>query len=117
MANVANFEELKAKVEANQNVLSTTMEELRDIYGVRRLGVHVCAEISGKLQGVGLGHYPEELIPDAWEAVRLYKLGTPLGDMMTAAKNPGEDGDNTLRELAGGDARETLSQVKALVCD
>ena len=34
------FEELKAAVEANQNVLSLKMETLRDIFGVRRLGIH-----------------------------------------------------------------------------
>lgn len=117
MATAKKFEDLKSEVEANQNVQTVTMEELRDIYGVRRLGVHVCSEISNKLMGVGLGHYPEKLEPDAWQQVRLYKLGTPVGDVMTAAQNPGDEGDKMLRDLAEGDAREIVRQVRALVCE
>lgn len=111
------FDALKEEVEGNENVKTVTMARLRDIYGVRRLGDNVCAEISNKLQGVGLGHYPEDLVPDASEQVRVYKLGTPVGDVMTAAQNPGPEGDKTLRDLAEGDATEIVRQVKAIVCD
>lgn len=116
MSKSKEFQDLKQEVEANQNVLTVTMAQLRDIYGVRRLGVHVCDEISNKLKGVGLGHYPEELIPDAWENVRVYKLGTPVGDVMTAAQSTGPEGDKILRDLAEGDARELVRQVQAIVC-
>jgi hypothetical protein len=110
------FDELKREVEANQNVLTVKMEQLRDVYGVKRLGVHVCTEISGKLHGVGLGHSPG-LEPDAWQDVRLFKFGTPVGDVMTAAAHPGPEGDQTLRALAENDAQEVLRQIQAIVCN
>jgi hypothetical protein len=110
------FEELKAAVEANQNVLSVKMEALRDIFGVKRLGIHVCTEITRKLSGVGLGTFPEELEPDAWMDVRVFKLGTPMGELLTAANRPGENEDQVLRTAAENDASETIEQIKALVC-
>jgi hypothetical protein len=54
---------------------------------------------------------------DSWQQVRLYKLGTPVGDILNAANNPGYEGDDTLRDLAAGDAIERLRQIRALVCD
>jgi len=111
-----SFDELKSKVEANQNVLSVKMELLRDIFGVRRLGIHVCTEISRKLAGVGLGHYPD-LEPDAWQDVRVYKLGTPLAELLCAANEPGQEQDMVLRKVAQNDAAEVLDQINALVCE
>ena len=110
------FKELHEEVEKHQNVLTVTMAQLRDIYGTKRLGVHVCEEISRKLSGAGLGHV-QELEPDAWQKVRIYKLGTPVGRMLDAAYHPGEEGDAVLREIAESDANERLDQVKAIVCD
>jgi hypothetical protein len=110
------WDELKEKVEQNENVLTVSTADLRDIYGVKRMGVHVADEIEAKLAGVGLGVTPE-IEADSWQEVRLFKLGTPVGDILTAANNPGEEGDKTLRELAEGDASERLRQIKALVCD
>lgn len=110
------FEELKAAVEANQNVLSVKMEILRDIFGVRRLGIHVCTEISRKLSGVGLGTFPETLEPDAWVTVRVFKLGSPMGELLSAANRPGEAEDRLLRAAAENDASETVGKIKALVC-
>jgi hypothetical protein len=110
------WDELKKKVEQNQNVLTVTTAELRDIYKVKRMGIHVATEIEAKLAGVGLGNTPE-LEPDSWQEVRLFKLGTPVGDILVAANNPGVEGDKTLRELAEGDASERLRQIRALVCD
>jgi hypothetical protein len=110
------WNELKAKVEQHENVLTVSTAELRDIYGVKRMGVHVADEIQAKLAGVGLGVTPE-IEADSWQQVRLFKLGTPVGDILTAADNPGEEGDKTLRELAEGDASERLRRIKALVCD
>jgi hypothetical protein len=112
-----SFDDLKRNIEANQNVLSVRMELLRDIFGVRRLGIHVCTEISRKLAGVGLGHFPEELEPDAWQEVRVYKLGTPLAELLRAANEAGPEQDRVLRTVAQNDAAEVLEQIKALVCE
>lgn len=109
-------EELKSQVEANQNVLSVKMELLRDMVNVKRLGVHVCDEISRTLHREGLGHSPAELVPDAWAEARIYRLGTPMAELITATSNPGESGDVVLRDLAEGSATETLERIRALVC-
>jgi len=39
------------------------------------------------------------------------------GCKRSTPRAPGEEGDNTLREIAEGDASERLRQIKALVCD
>lgn len=108
--------ELKSQVEANQNVLSVKMEVLRDMVEAKRLGVHVCDEISRTLHREGLGHFPAELEADAWSEARIYRLGSPVAELITATSNPGDKGDAVLRELAGGSAAETVERIKALVC-
>jgi hypothetical protein len=110
------FEELKETVEAAENVKTVSMANLRDIYGVKRLGIHVCEEISNKLAGMGLGHSPE-LEPDAWQHVRVYKLGTPVGDVLNAADRPGDEGDKMLRKVVQDNASEVLREIRALVCE
>jgi len=112
---MTTFDDLRAKVEANQDVVTVRMEELRDAMNVKRLGIHVCQDISKKLAGVGLGHTPE-LEPDGWQEVRLYKLGTPMADLIVAALNPGDAGDNALREKSASEASETLEHIRSLVC-
>lgn len=114
---MTSFEDLKNEVVANQNVLTLKMERLRDTLKVKRLGVHVCDEISKKLAGVGLGHSPKDLKPDAWEEVRLFTLGTPVATLINAALHPGSGGDAVLRQSAETDVNEVLGQIRALVCD
>lgn len=43
------WNEIKESVEKNGNVLTTTMEQLREPHGAGKLGVNVRAEISGTL--------------------------------------------------------------------
>jgi hypothetical protein len=109
-------DELREQVEGNQNVMTVRMEVLRDMVGVKRLGVHVCDQISRELHHAGLGHFPEELESDAWAEARIYRLGTPIAELITATSHPGEKGDAVLRELAEGSASETLAKIKTLVC-
>ena len=73
---------IKAKVEKNGNVVTLTMEELRDAHGSAKLGVNVCADIHSTLAGMGLGHIPEDLPTYQNEPVRVYKNGTPVGDLL-----------------------------------
>lgn len=110
------FDEIRKRVEANHDVLSVRMEELRDAMGVRRLGPHVCEQISERLAGQGIGHTPQ-LVPDGWQEVRLYKIGTSVGTLISSATTPGEDGDNRLRELAANEPAQIIEQVRALVCN
>jgi hypothetical protein len=108
--------ELKSQVEANQNVLSVRMEVLRDMVNAKRLGVHVCDEISRTLAHEGLGHFPSELETDGWAEARIYRLGTPVAELISATSRPGETGDAILREQAESSATETLDRIRALVC-
>jgi hypothetical protein len=93
---MATWTEIKERVEKNGNVLTLTMEELRDACGAAKLGVHVRAEISSTLAGMGLGHIPQELPTYQHELVRLYKNGTPVGDLIVTVLTPGQQNDGKL---------------------
>ena len=116
MAAYSNLGELKDAVLANSNVLTVTMEDLRDAYGALRSGVNVRKDIAKKLAGVGLGHYPNELPAYQHEQVRVYTLGSPVHDLINAVLDPSEGSDEVLRSAAEGEAGEVLAQVRALVC-
>jgi len=95
---MANWDEIKAKVEKNNNVLTLTMNELRTATGKEKLGVHVRKEIGNSLISKGLNHIPQELPSHQHELVRLYKRGTPIGDLIDTVLSPGEQDDWKLKE-------------------
>jgi hypothetical protein len=113
---LADLEDLKAAVEGSGGVQTFPMDVVRDAYGAGRLGIHVRTNITRALQGMGLGHYPPVLPDSQYERVRIYKLGTPVSDLISAVLTPGEDGDERIRELSTGTANETLERVRELVC-
>lgn len=115
-AKTDQFDELRSRVSANQDVLTVRMEELRKAHGSKRLGVNLCWQISQRLAGVGLGHTPD-LEPDGWTEVRLFRLGTPMADLVIAATQPGEAHDATLRARVDSEASSVLKEIRALVCD
>ena len=114
---MAGFDELRKDVEANENVMTVRMDELRNEAGQRRLGRHVASDISNQLRRRGLHHTPTELPVDATREVRLYVLGTPVAEVIEAVLEPGEEGDQKLRALAGGESGEILQRIRALVCE
>ena len=93
------------------------MAILRDAYGAMRLGVHIREAISDRLKSLGIGHYPSNLPENQWSPVRLYRLGSPVAKLITAALYPSEAHDEELRTAAGGDAAAVLEKVRELVCD
>jgi hypothetical protein len=95
---MANWDDIKTDVEKNGNVLTVTMEQLRDAYGAGKLGIHVRDKISSTLAGLGLGHVPVVLPTCQHELVRLYKKGTPVGDLIETVLTPGGQNDARLRE-------------------
>lgn len=95
---MANWDDIKARVESNQGILTVNMSELRDAAGKEKIGIHVKTEISRILAGMGLGHLPQELPNYQNEPVRLYKRGTPLGDLIEIVITPGESNDLKLKE-------------------
>jgi hypothetical protein len=117
---VARFESLEqlrdAVVEAG-GVLTTRMEFVRDAYGKGRLGVHVRDNISKSLAGLGLGHFPRALPDRQWALVRIYKMGSPIADLIDAVLEPSPAHDSELKQAMGGGAAAILAQVKELVCN
>ncbi len=113
----SNMVEIGKAVDDNDGVLSLYMYSVRDAAGKGRLGVHVLRGISESLSGLGLGHHPEELPNDQNEMVRLYRLGSPIAEVLEAALYPGEDEDELLRERSTGTEVELLKQVRELVCE
>lgn len=68
---MATIDKIKDQVEKNGNVLTVTMEQLREAHGAGRLGVHVRSEISQLLAGTVIGHVPRELPSDQHERVQV----------------------------------------------
>lgn len=115
-----DWESIKAAVENNGNVRTVTMETLRNANGAAKLGVHVRTEIISQLAGMGLGHVPKTLPTYQHEPVRLYKRGTPLGDLIETVLAPGEQNDKKLVEQLGeSDVKyaEIIEQIRDLVSE
>lgn len=113
-----NWDTIKARVEENQNILTVTMSELRDAAGKDKIGVHVKTEIMRSLAGMGLGHIPQQLPSYQHESVRLYKRGTPIGDIIEIVITPGESNDMKLKEQFQDSAvnyAEIIERIRELV--
>ncbi len=115
-----SWSEIKEKVEANDNVLTVPMTDLKDAVGKDKLGVHVRSEISKTLAGMGLGHIPQELPKNQNEYARLYKRGTAAGELIETVLSPGESNDRKLREQFadnGVNYAEIIEQIRDLVAE
>lgn len=114
------WNEIKKDVEDRGGVATVTMETLRDANGAGKLGVHVRAEIRSTLAGMGLGHVPIELPAYQHEQVRLYKRGTPIGELIEQVLTPGQQNDVALAGRFGGggpDYAAIVAKIKELVAD
>ncbi len=114
---VNTLEDLKRDVEQSGGLKTYDMEVLRDISGFKKLGIHVRPLISKQLLGAGLGHVPQNLPEYQDRPVRVYKLGTPVAEIINAAVTPGLSEDETLRRATGGgsDADAVLMKIRELV--
>lgn len=115
-----NWEQIKEQVEKNGNIRTFTMEVLRNAHGVAKLGVNVRAEISQILAGIGLGHVPQELPSYQHEQVRLYKRGTPVGQLVESVLTPGEQNDKSLADRFGAQSPDyavIVEKIRELVGD
>ena len=117
---MADLNDIRAAVENNGNVKTFTMEELRNACGAAKLGVHVRNTIASTLAGMGLGHVPVMLPTYQEELVRIYKRGTPVGDLIETVLTPGGQSDAKLAEqFAGGgvDYAAIVQKVRELVAE
>jgi len=113
-----SWDQIKDQVEKNGNVHTFTMDVLRDAHGAAKLGVNVRAEISQTLAGIGLGHVPVELPNYQHEQVRLYKRGTPVGQMIDNVLTPGQQTDKSLADrfgVQGPDYAVIVQKIRELV--
>ncbi len=117
MTQYKTMEDIKAAVEANGGLLTLKMEALRDAYGAGRLAKIVRENILKTLRGLGLGHLPAGDLPNEQEeSVRLYKLGTPIGDLIDAVITPSPAHDEEIRQVIKADNSVILNQIRELVC-
>src|SRR5947209_1005971 len=108
--------DIRAAVEAAGGAKTFRAGDLRDAFGGGRLSSGVRAGITRELLGLGLGHYPIEL-PD-WQdnLVRVYKLGSPIADLIDAVLEPTLPHDEELRQAVHGDAADIVQRIRDLVC-
>jgi hypothetical protein len=111
-----NIDTLRVAVEQHQDVLTVSMLDLREAVQAGRLGQRVLGTISRALAGRGLGHVPQDLPNYQDREVRVYKLGSPVAEVIEAALQPGDDQDELLREAATREASLTLNKIRDLVC-
>ena len=112
-----DYDDLRKKVEANDGLLQIWMEDLRELHDAGRLGKLVRQGIHEKLAEHGLGHLPAELPAYQEEEVRIYRLGTPLAQMINAVLHPSAAGDQQLRRSAADPSEDILRRIRELVCD
>ncbi|NEQ97653.1 MAG: hypothetical protein F6K30_13195 [Cyanothece sp. SIO2G6] len=115
-----DWQQIKEAVESNGNVHTVSMHELRDAAKKDKLGVHIRAEISKTLAGMGLGHLPQDLPSYQHQQVRLYKRGTPVGDLIELVLAPGEQNDRRLKEQLDEttvDYAAIIEQIRELVSE
>lgn len=115
---IDTYRDLKTAVDGNGGLATIKMRLLADVHGVGRLGNRVRDNISNKLDGEGLGHYPEPKLPSSQhKQVRIYSKGSPAGRLISAVLDPGHKSDEEIRRTINSDAEETLERVRELVCD
>jgi hypothetical protein len=101
-----DWNEIRQKVEANGNILTVKMAVLRDATGKGRLGRKVRILIHKELSKHALGHVPEELSNKQSAWVRLYRRGTPIGDLIEKILTPTKPGDKSLVKRLGDNATD-----------
>ena len=111
------YEELSQRLSEADDVLTVPMRTLRNVHGMTRLGAEVVKNIDKKLMQLGIGHYPRELPVLREREVRLYRLGTPVGQLIEDAISMGSDEDERLRVAAGGSGAEQLARIREIVCE
>jgi hypothetical protein len=102
---INTYEDLQAKVEANQGIFTINMRRLRDIQGADRLGRYVKSMISRELAGRGLNHQPKNLPNRQERLVRIFKKESPVASVITAVLAVKSQNDAVIRRAADAATR------------
>lgn len=83
-------------------MVTISVRELRDeITGYSRTGRNVWQQIERELRGSGIGVFGKDPESNSQtEAVRLYSLDSPVGQIIDAVLHPTSTGDRLLKHLA-----------------
>ncbi len=112
---IQDFDELSELV-SQEDIVVVQMQTLRSAANWDRLTQGAIDAIGDQLRGRALGVYPE-LSQDRWREVRVYKIGTPIGNLVESVTTPSDAGDRRLREAATKAGQEILQKIRGLVCE
>ncbi len=74
-------------------------------------------QISDRLRQRGLRHWPEELPIYQEQYARIYRDGSLVGKVISAAvRDLGEAADQILRDAAGGEDSANIQRIREIVC-
>lgn len=107
---------------ADDNGLAVvTLGNLREMLSYSRLGVRVLSSLSQALRSEGLGYYPLEVldaneVPRQTQELRVYKVGSPVAQLIESVLYPDEDGDEFIMNASEGAASATvIDQIRTLI--
>lgn len=88
------------------------------MHSAGKRGVNVVANIREALDHRELSHFPDPLPVNQWEKARIYKRGTPVGNVIRAALTvDGAKSDDVLRNIAGNTGNDIIQKIREPVCD
>jgi hypothetical protein len=95
-----DYSPITTAVAKSGGVKTFEMVELLTAHGAGKLGRIVRKEISADLARMGYGHVPADLPNRKVKLVRVFKYGTPVGNVILAATLPAVEHDETLKSIA-----------------
>ena len=107
------YDELGAYVDRKNGVGTVSAGRLRDIHGAQRLGSEIREAIGAQLKRRGLGHHPAQIPDDHRQVVRVYRIGSPVGEIIRAVSEVGSENDKALRQAAK--SPELIQRLEALM--
>lgn len=117
MVTVGTWGELQDAVAANGDLLCVELQVLRGLTNKSKLGRWVALEIAKSLNDRGLGYWPREILDvgedlRATQKIRIYQRSSGVGRLVEAVLEPGEQGDERLREAGKGESSAELEALK-----
>jgi hypothetical protein len=112
---IDNFDQLADLVE-DDDLVVVQMQNLRAAAKWDRLTMGALDAITDELRQRALGVYPG-LTQNRHEEVRVYRIGTPIGNLVESVIKPSDQGDKRLREAATNSGQELIRKIRGLVCE
>lgn len=114
MEHFQNMEQIRQEVNKAQGVLTVTMVDLKGAYNAINANKLTLRAIGKELQGMGLGYFPE-LSSNMQQQIRLYKIGSPVADLIESVLKPSQEHDDDLRQVINGGAEAILARIRELL--